>query len=58
MSGGTHLTTARRVIIKIGSALLVDQETGAVNRRWLAALADDVAQFRARGREVLIVSSA
>ena len=57
MSGGTHLTTARRVIIKIGSALLVDQETGAVNRRWLAALADDVAKFRARGQEVVIVSS-
>ncbi len=57
MSGSTHLTTARRVIIKIGSALLVDQETGAVNRRWLAALADDVAQFRARGQEVVIVSS-
>ncbi len=57
MSGGTHLTTARRVIIKIGSALLVDQETGAVNRGWLAALADDVAQFRARGQEVVIVSS-
>ncbi len=57
MSGGTHLTTARRVIIKIGSALLVDQKTGAVNRRWLAALADDVAQFRARGQEMVIVSS-
>ena len=57
MSGSTHLTTAHRVIIKIGSALLVDQETGAVNRRWLAALADDVARFRARGQEVVIVSS-
>ena len=57
MSSGTHLTTSRRVIIKIGSALLVDQETGAVDRRWLAALADDVAQFRARGQEVVIVSS-
>ena len=57
MSGSTHLATARRVIIKIGSALLVDQETGAVNRRWLAALADDVAQFRARSQEVVIVSS-
>ena len=57
MSGGTHLTTARRVIIKIGSALLVDQETGTVNRRWLTALAGDLAQFRARGQEVVIVSS-
>ena len=39
MSDGSHLMAAHRVIIKIGSALLVDQETGAVNRRWLAALA-------------------
>ena len=57
MSVGSHLMAAHRVIIKIGSALLVDQEVGAVNRRWLAALACDVARFRARGQEVVIVSS-
>lgn len=57
MNGGGRLTAARRVVVKIGSALLVDQETGAVNRRWLAALAEDVARFRARGQEVVIVSS-
>ena len=57
MIGGSHLMAAHRVIIKIGSALLVDQEMGAVNRRWLAALANDVARFRARGQEVVIVSS-
>ena len=57
MSGGSHLMAAHRVIIKIGSALLVDQEMGAVNRRWLAALANDVARCRARGQEVVIVSS-
>ena len=57
MSVGSHLMAAHRVIIKIGSALLVDQEMGAVNRRWLAALACDVARFRARGQEVVIVSS-
>ena len=57
MSVGSHLMAAHRVIIKIGSALLVDQKMGAVNRRWLAALASDVARFRARGQEVVIVSS-
>ena len=57
MSSGSHLMAAHRVIIKIGSALLVDQEMGAVNRRWLAALANDVARCRARGQEVVIVSS-
>lgn len=57
MSVGSHLMAAHRVIIKIGSALLVDREMGAVNRRWLAALACDVARFRARGQEVVIVSS-
>ena len=57
MSGDMRLSTARRVIIKIGSALLVDQDTGNVNQGWLAALAEDMARFRARGQEVVIVSS-
>ena len=53
----TELGTARRLIVKIGSALLVDAETGQLRRAWLDALADDVAAARARGTEVLIVSS-
>ncbi len=57
MSIEIDLTKARRVIIKIGSTLLVDKNTGAVNRHWMAALADDVARFRTRGQEVLLVSS-
>jgi len=48
---------AKRVVIKIGSALLVDQSTGMVRRDWLAALSQDVAMLRARGAQVLIVSS-
>ncbi len=48
---------AKRVVIKIGSALLVDQSTGTVRRDWLAALSQDVAMLRARGAQVLIVSS-
>ena len=47
----------RRLVVKIGSALLVDDESGDVRRAWLDALADDVATLRAKGTEVLIVSS-
>lgn len=52
-----RLTGARRVVVKIGSVLLVDQESGALHRRWLAALCDDLAAMRARGQEVIVVSS-
>ncbi|WP_084164979.1 glutamate 5-kinase [Skermanella stibiiresistens] len=51
------LRDARRLIIKIGSALLVDETTGKVRREWLDAVADDVAACKARGQEVIIVSS-
>src|ERR1700730_18073264 len=51
------LATARRLIVKIGSALLVDEATGSIRRAWLEALVEDVARCRARGQEVLIVSS-
>jgi len=51
------LEGARRIVVKIGSALLVDQESGQIRHDWLRALADDVADLRDRGREVLIVSS-
>ncbi|MEK7246358.1 MAG: glutamate 5-kinase [Pseudomonadota bacterium] len=53
----TTLGEGRRVVIKVGSTLLVDPERGTVYRRWLEALADDVARLRARGQDVLIVSS-
>ncbi len=51
------LTRARRVVIKVGSALLVDQGTGRLNRTWLETLATDVLRLRQRGQEVLLVSS-
>ena len=50
------LVAARRLVVKIGSALLA-AENGEVRRPWLAALADDVARCRARGQEVILVSS-
>ncbi|MEJ2117269.1 MAG: glutamate 5-kinase, partial [Alphaproteobacteria bacterium] len=48
---------ARRITVKIGSALLADKETGKLKAEWLAALADDIAQLKAEGREVIVVSS-
>ena len=50
------LTDARRVVVKIGSALLVDPATG-LRADWLTSLAADVARLRARGQDVVLVSS-
>ena len=55
MSG--RIAEAKRLVIKIGSSLLVDQETGELRRAWLDALAADVASLRGRDQEVIIVSS-
>src|SRR5271163_2585695 len=52
-----HLTEAKRVVIKVGSALLVDAEKGRLNRTWLESFAEDVARLRRRGQEVILVSS-
>lgn len=51
------LTTARRVVVKIGSALVVDERSAAPREAWLAGVAADVAAMRARGTEVILVSS-
>lgn len=50
------LAGARRLVVKIGSALLV-ADSGEIRRGWLDTLADDVARCRARGQEVILVSS-
>lgn len=51
------LTKARRVVVKIGSSLLVDMGTGELNRPWLDALVEDISRLRSRRQEVLVVSS-
>jgi glutamate 5-kinase len=51
------LTGAKRVVVKIGSALLVEEATGTIHRSWLKALADDIAGLARRGTEVILVSS-
>src|SRR4051794_21059036 len=47
----------RRIVLKVGSALLVDQARGRLNQAWLAALAEDIADLHAQGADVLVVSS-
>jgi glutamate 5-kinase len=56
-TGVSRLVAARRVVVKVGSALLVEPSTGSVNRAWLESLAEDIAALRARGQEVVLVSS-
>ena len=52
-----RLRAAKRVVVKIGSALFVDQETGTLDRSWLTGLCKDVADLRSKSAEVVIVSS-
>lgn len=51
------LADASRIVVKIGSSLLVDSETGSLNRSRLGSLADEIARLRARDQQVMIVSS-
>ena len=57
MAALTPLADAALVVVKVGSALLVDRDTGALRDAWLAALAADVAMLRARGQGVIVCSS-
>ncbi len=47
----------RRIVIKVGSALLVDRAQGRVRLAWLTSLVEDIAALHAKGCEVLVVSS-
>jgi glutamate 5-kinase len=51
------LTSARRVVIKVGSTLLVDERDGRLKSEWLASLLDDVQVLIRRGQSTLVVSS-
>jgi len=50
-------SSAKRIVVKIGSSLLVDSTAGTLKRDWLNALADDIAGLRRQGKEVIVVSS-
>jgi len=50
------LAAAKRLVVKIGSALLVEDD-GEIHHAWLDALCADIARCRARGQEIILVSS-
>lgn len=49
--------TSKRIVVKIGSALLVERETGRVRENWLASVCADIAALKREGRDIIIVSS-
>ena len=51
------LASAQRLVVKIGSALVVDQDEAAPRTAWLDGVAADIASLRARGADVIVVSS-
>src|SRR6516162_1544834 len=51
------LKNFRRIVVKVGSSLLVDSDAGEVRIDWLSALAADIAKLHEGGRELLVVSS-
>ena len=52
-----RLADFRRIVVKIGSSLLVDARASRLNEKWLAALCADIAALHADGRDLLVVSS-
>jgi glutamate 5-kinase len=54
---GALLATARRIAVKVGSSLLVDEGSEGIRREWLATLAADIARLREVGKQVILVSS-
>ncbi len=55
--GDRRLAGAKRVVLKIGSSLIIDEATGHPRQQWLDALADDIARLRKGGAQVIVVSS-
>jgi glutamate 5-kinase len=57
MAAVAALGRARRLVVKIGSALVAHGQTGSAHRTWLADFAGDLSRLRARGQQVIIVTS-
>jgi glutamate 5-kinase len=47
----------RRIVVKVGSSLLVDAAGGRLHQDWLEALAEDIAALHREGRDIIVVSS-
>lgn len=57
MAALNPFTATKRIVLKIGSALLVDPQTATLRRPWLTALAQDIKKLHADGVDIIIVSS-
>ncbi|HEY6027923.1 MAG TPA: glutamate 5-kinase, partial [Pseudolabrys sp.] len=57
MSQTPTLAAFRRIVVKVGSSLLVDHAAGGLKRDWLAGLAADIAGLHKDGRDIVVVSS-
>ncbi len=53
----SRLKHASRVVVKVGSSLLVEKSTGRLHRKWLQSLVREIARMRRRGQQVVLVSS-
>ena len=53
----SRLSNAKRIVVKVGSALLVDQQRGTIKAEWLSTLVDDIAGLKKYGADVILVSS-
>ena len=51
------LDTSARLVIKIGSAILIEGGNGALRQNWLDSLCQDIATLKSAGKEIVIVSS-
>ncbi len=56
-SAAEAVRLAKRLVVKVGSSLVIDEATGGAHRERLASLAADIARVRASGRQVVLVSS-
>jgi len=56
-ASASRLTDARRVVVKIGSSLLIDTNSGQLNRAWLESLAAELGRMQSGGQQVVLVSS-
>ena len=57
MTSLPSLDQFNRIVVKVGSSLLVDRAKGALKQEWLDALVADLAALHRRGAEIIVVSS-
>ena len=57
IAGRSALPNAKRIVVKVGSALLVDEDKNTLNKAWLAGIAGDISRLKAARKNVVVVSS-